>query len=63
MTGVIGELEFLTKLQRILNEGLFVASYKHALLLALAELSVEKEAAADGTLRIELDELAERVRE
>ncbi len=60
MTGVIGELEFLTKLQRILNEGLFVASYKYALLLALAELSVEKEAAADGTLRIELDELAER---
>lgn len=60
MTCVIGELEFLTKLQRILNEGLFVASYRYALLLALAELSVEKEAAADGTLRIELDELAER---
>ena len=51
-------MEFLTKLQRILNEGLFVASYKYALLLALAELSVEKEAAADGTLRIELDKLA-----
>ena len=60
MTGVIGESEFLTKLQRILNEGLFVASYKYRLLLALAELSVEKEAAADGTLRIELGELAER---
>ena len=59
-TPPIGELEFLTKLQRILNEGLFVASYKYALLLALAELSVEKPAAADGTLRIELDELAER---
>src|SRR5262245_16515645 len=58
--GAIGELEFLTKLQRILNEGLFVASYKYALLLALAELSVEKDAAPDGTLRIELDELAER---
>jgi hypothetical protein len=38
----IAQLEFLTKLQRILNEGLFVASYKYALLLALAELSVEK---------------------
>jgi len=60
MTALIGELDFLTKLQRILNEGLFVASYKYALLLALAELSVEKDAAADGTLRIELDELAER---
>jgi len=30
MTGSsIGELDFLTKLQRILNEGLFVASYKY----------------------------------
>lgn len=38
----IAELEFLTKLQRILNEGLFTASYKYALLVALAELSVEK---------------------
>jgi hypothetical protein len=56
----IGDLEFLTKLQRILNEGLFVASYKYALLLALAELSVEKPAAEDGTLRIELAELSER---
>ena len=54
------QLEFLIKLQRILSEGLFSASYKYALLLALAELSVEKEAATDGTLRIELDELAER---
>jgi hypothetical protein len=58
--GAIGELEFLTKLQRILGEGLFVASYKYALLLDLAELSVEKTIAPDGTLAIELDELAER---
>jgi 5-methylcytosine-specific restriction endonuclease McrA len=56
----IGELEFLAKLQRILSEGQFVASYKYALLLALAELAVEKAIAPDGTLRIELDELAER---
>jgi hypothetical protein len=54
------QLEFLTKLQRILSEGLFVASYKYALLLALAELSVEKSPGPDGRLRIELDELAER---
>lgn len=56
----IAELEFLTKLQRILNEGLFTASYKYALLLALAELSVEKSIWADGSWRIELDELADR---
>jgi hypothetical protein len=54
------QLEFLAKLQRILGEGQFVASYKYALLLALAELSVEKLIAPDGALRIELDELADR---
>src|SRR5687767_9775172 len=60
MAGPLSELEFLTKLQRILSEGLFVASYKFALLLALAELSVEESPAEDGTLRIELDVLSER---
>jgi len=59
-TSEFAQLEFLTKLQRILGEGLFVASYKHALLLALAELSVEKSIGPDGSLRIELNELAER---
>ena len=54
------QLEFLTKLQRILGEGQFVASYKYALLLALAELSVEKSPAPGGTLRVELIELADR---
>jgi len=54
------QLEFLTKIQRILGEGQFVASYKYALLLALAELSVEKSIQPDGSLRIELDELADR---
>ena len=62
MTSISGsaELEFLTRLQRILGEGLFSASYKYALLLSLAELSIEQSIAPDGTLRIELDELAER---
>ena len=55
-----GQLEFLNKLQRILNEGLFVASYKYALILALAELSVEKSAAPDGSLALPLKELSER---
>lgn len=54
------QLEFLNKLQRILNEGLFTASYKYALILALAELSVEKTAAADGTLALPLEELSDR---
>ena len=35
------QVEFLTKLQQLLAEGQFTASYKFALLLALADLSVE----------------------
>ena len=35
------QIRFLVNLQRLLDEGLFVASYKFALLLSLADLSVE----------------------
>jgi hypothetical protein len=48
----IGELTFLRKLQRLLAEGDFVATYKFALLNALADLSLEREPAADGSLRV-----------
>lgn len=56
----MNQLELLNKLQRILSEGVFVATYKFALLLALAELSIEKTPASDGSLAIPLDELSER---
>jgi len=36
------QIDFLVNLQRLLDEGQFVASYKFALLLALADLSVEQ---------------------
>jgi hypothetical protein len=36
------QIQFLVNLQRLLDEGLFVASYKFALLLSLTDLSVEK---------------------
>ena len=36
------QIKFLVNLQRLLDEGLFVASYKFALLLALADLSIER---------------------
>jgi hypothetical protein len=39
----IDEVTFLRKLQRLLEEGDFVATYKFALLQALADLSVENE--------------------
>lgn len=35
------QLAFMTKLQRLLAEGDFAATYKFALLIALAELALE----------------------
>jgi 5-methylcytosine-specific restriction endonuclease McrA len=35
------KVEFLLSIQRLLNEGSFVATYKYALLIALADLSIE----------------------
>lgn len=35
------QIQFVVNVQRLLDEGLFTASYKFALLLALADLSVE----------------------
>lgn len=35
------QIAFMVKIQRLLDEGLFTASYKFALLLALADLSIE----------------------
>ena len=59
-TDVVDQLDFLDKLQRILGEGLFVASYKYALILALAEFSVEKGVEPADSLGIPLEELSER---
>jgi hypothetical protein len=36
------QVDFLNKLQRLLSEGLFTATYKHAFLSALADLSIEQ---------------------
>ncbi len=44
----------------MLNEGDFSATYKFALLNALADLSVERETAADGTLVLPLSAIAEK---
>ena len=54
------QVDFLDNLQRILNEGSFVASYKYALIRVLADLSVEHPTSPDAPLRISLEELAER---
>jgi 5-methylcytosine-specific restriction endonuclease McrA len=56
----IDEITFLRKLQRLLEEGDFVATYKFALLQALADLSVEKPTEKNGTLKVSRHELAEK---
>lgn len=46
MTDPVTELEFLLKIQRVRDEGDFVATYKFALLNALADISVESDVGA-----------------
>ncbi len=50
----------LVKLQRLLDEGQFVASYKFALLLALADLSVESGDDTGGPLALSVEIIAEK---
>jgi hypothetical protein len=54
------QIQFLVNLQRILDEGLFVASYKFALLLALADLSVEQGDDSGATLQVSVEKIAEK---
>lgn len=55
------QVTFLVKLQRVLAEGAVVSSYKFALLLALADLSVEAGDDSGNPLPITLDALAENL--
>ncbi len=53
------QVEFLLQIQRLLEEALFVASYKPALLIALADVAVEL--GTDGEpLTVDTSQLAER---
>lgn len=54
------QLRFLTNIQRLLTEGQFVATYKYALLLALADLSVEQGDDSGDALPVALHEIAEK---
>ncbi len=56
------DLEFLRKIQRLLSEGEFVATYKFALLQALADLSVEAAPATgpDRGTTVALTDIAEK---
>ncbi len=46
------QIDFLTKLQRLLREGAFVATYKYAFLMSLADISVERGKDDDSPLDI-----------
>jgi hypothetical protein len=54
------QIEFLYNLQRLLNEGSFVATYKFALLSALADLCVEKGKDTDDELELSTLEIAHK---
>ena len=52
------QIRFLTNLQRLLAEGLFTATYKYALLSALADLCVEHGDDSGATWNVSLVELS-----
>jgi len=54
------QVRFLTNLQRLLAEGQFVATYKYALLLALADISIEAGDDSGDVLRIPTKVIAEK---
>jgi hypothetical protein len=54
------QVRFLSNLQRLLAEGQFVATYKYALLLALADLAVEQGDDTDAIVKIPTALIAEK---
>lgn len=54
------QVRFLLNLPRLLEEGSFVATYKHALLLSIADVCVEKGDDSGGRFRISTAELAKK---
>jgi hypothetical protein len=52
------QIRFLVNMQRLLDEGLFVSSYKFALLLSLADLCIEKGDDTSAPLVLSVQEIA-----
>jgi hypothetical protein len=57
--GAEQQLQFLQHLQQLFEEGDFVATYKYALLMSLAELAVESDS-SDGELELPMTTIAEK---
>jgi hypothetical protein len=54
------QLKFLTNIQRILDEGAFVSTYKYALLLAIADMCVERGTDSGKPMLIHTNLIAEK---
>jgi len=54
------QIKFLNYLQRIFSEGKFTSSYKYALLMAIADLCVEKGNVGGKTLELKLEDIGEK---
>ncbi len=54
------QIAFLANIQLLLDEGQFVASYKFALLIALADLAIESEVDDGRELEIPIEKIAEK---
>ena len=55
------QVRFLRRVQRLLEEGSFVATYKYALLHALADLAVLRGDDSGAPLELSTSEIAERI--
>jgi hypothetical protein len=54
------QIRFLTNIQRLLADGQFVSTYKYALLLALADVSIESGDDSGTSLEVDTHRLAEK---
>lgn len=54
------QLKFLTNLQRLLAEGQFTATYKYALLLALADIAIESGDDSGDAFMVQTKQIAEK---
>lgn len=60
MAGPEQQIQFLSNIQRVLDEGQFTSTYKYALLLAIANIRVEEgDRVAEMVLEISIDRIAE----
>ena len=54
------QIDFLARVQKILDEGQFVATYKFALLIALIEIAIERGDDSGAPLDLKIDWIAEK---